>query len=108
MGDCQLGLVLGGKVKWLKPHDCSVLGTTDKREVDGSNPSRPTKELPLNTIVTSKEGAHLEDNCCGTLKHPDHVKDTDAAIQKTFTRKWLVLRMSPSSRCLEPPPGRNI
>ncbi len=27
--------------------------TTDKREVDGSNPSRPTKELPLNTIVTS-------------------------------------------------------
>ena len=39
--------------KCLKLNTCSVLGTPDKREVDGSNPSRPTKELPLNTIVTS-------------------------------------------------------
>ena len=35
--------------------------TPDKREVDGSNPSRPTKETPLQTILPAKEGTHPED-----------------------------------------------
>ncbi len=29
----------------------------------------------------------LEDNCCGTLEHPDHVKNTDAALQKALKQK---------------------
>ncbi len=27
------------------------------------------------------------DKCCGTLKHPGHVKDTDAAIKKALKKK---------------------
>ncbi|MCH7804484.1 MAG: hypothetical protein IH937_10415 [Acidobacteria bacterium] len=27
------------------------------------------------------------DKCCGTLKHPDHVKDTEAAIKKALKKK---------------------
>ena len=34
--------------------------TPDKREVDGSNPSRPTKRTPFKTIVTAENRLRYE------------------------------------------------
>jgi len=38
-------------------------------------------------LVAEKAQSLDWDKCCGTLKHPDHVKDTEAAIKKALKKK---------------------